>query len=206
MIDRAVAGIWLGQGLKYQVSQWASDWLHPSEWRLPIAAVLAKHGLWLNAAGSLESAIYALRGKFSWDWDPLHGAVDYVKPPIRTLYERSGDCDDAAWLHAQIIEHALGSEGWKARIVSYLSKNFTLSHHFAVGIDPGGGVWPVQPPPASWQPAEIPYVWSYACKNILHAAREVSATYGEEASVVAYDVRDTAWHSVQAWAVPSSQA
>ncbi len=128
---------------------------------------------------------------------------DYVKPPIRTLADGFGDCDEASVVHAQAIDHALGPHGWKARIVSYLASNWMMSHHFAVGIDPAGGVWPVQPPPAKWQPQELEYVWGYACKSVEHAAREVAATYGVR--VVAFDVRDARWRVVTPWQTMETQ-
>lgn len=193
MIAQAIAAVWLGHGVKYRLSEWIAG----AVWRLDFSAVLAKHGLRLNGLTRLEDVIYAFRGRFAWDWDPLHGGGDYVKPPIRTLADKAGDCDDAAFLHAQAIEHALGAHGWRGRIVSYLASPWVMSHHFAVAIDPDGGFWPVQPPPAKWQPQDAEYVWKYACKDAAHAAREVADTYGVR--VVAFDVRDEKWRKVQPW-------
>lgn len=199
MYDRAVAYVWLGLGAKYAASRMASDFAHPGEWTRPIGQVLDDFGVDLRGIRNLPDAIYALRGRFEWDSDPLLGLIDYVKPPARTLAERAGDCEDAAWLHAQVIEHVLGPLGWEGRIVSYLASDWTQSHHFAIAIDPGGGVWPVQPPPAKWQPAIKEYVWRYPRKSAEHAAREVAATYPGGPRVVVMDVRDASWKVKERW-------
>lgn len=206
MIPQFIAAAWLGKGAKYILSRRWSNWRHPGEWDMPIYQVLARHGLKLNGAENIADAIYALRGAFRWDWDPLHGLGDYVKPPYRTLADKRGDCDDAAVVHAQVIAHSLRPIGWKGRIVSYLSgPDWALSHHFAAGVDPQGGIWPVQPPPAEWQDPDGLYVWGHPCESFEQAAIEVADSYSDERRVirpVAFDVRDPHWQTIEPWRRP----
>jgi len=83
--------------------------------------------------------------------------------------------------------------------VSYLAgPDWALSHHFAIGVDPEGQCWPVQPPPATWQSQDLDYVWGHACADPEQAAREVAATYGE-VWPVGFDVRSGSWSIVEKW-------
>lgn len=194
MIPDVVAWAWLGRGVKYEVSRRLAG----AVWHTPFAAVLAKHGIRLKGAASLRDVLDALKGRVSYDWDPFHGAIDYVMPPATTLASGMGDCDDQAWLHACAVEHALGPLGWTAAIVQYLSDPWIYSHHVCAARDRDGKIWAVQPWPAKWQPQDLDPLWPEPFDFYRDLAVGI-ARDGYAARVRAFDVRDTTWRVIEPW-------
>lgn len=193
MIDRVVADFWLARGQKYRLSAWLAG----PDWYLPIEAALAKHQIRLNHVSSLREVVDALRYRVRYEWDGGHGLLDYVRPPIQVLASGKADCEDAAMLTAACAEHALGSLGWKARIVSVLGMPWVSSHHFAAITDSTGAIWVVQPFPSPEQPRDLDPLQPYAFKHYEQAAKEIMATYG--AKVQGFDVRDSRWAVIEKW-------
>jgi hypothetical protein len=162
---------------------------------------LAKHGIHLNGVDSLRGVVDAFRGRVFYEWDLGRGALDYVKPPIVTLNDKQGDCEDLAVLSAQAVEHALGPLGWRAAIVSYLAADFRLSHHVCAATDREGRIWAIQPQPMRGQDADpLP---GFAFRDHGHLARTVASWYGT--SAVAYDVRGPRWNPIQPWRLMETQ-
>jgi len=149
-----IARHWLERGAKYRFSRW----LYRSTWSIPIADALRERGISLEGCCNPHDVAAMIRGRAWHEDDPLWGLVDIVRPPAALLRRaltrgRGGDCDCMAMLHAQAIALALPT--WEVRIVSYLSKPFWFSHHFAVARAPEGRWWVVQPQPAIWQEPDI---------------------------------------------------
>lgn len=205
MIQEIIAGAWLGRGWKYRASEAASERVHPGAWRLPFSQALAKHGISLNGVSTLRETIYAFRGKVFWISDPLWGVMDYVVPPLVTLDHKGDDCDSLAWLHACAVQFALGPSGWRGLIVSYLSDPWVYSHHFCAAVDPKGRVWAVQPQPAKWQPQDLENILPEPYEDFARAAMDVADSYSTDAQrvrVVAFDVRDSYWATIEPWRKP----
>ena len=76
------------------------------------------------AAGGPAAVARATAERVTYARDPLGGLLDYVAAPAVTWARRYGDCDDFAYLTAELLKRA-GVESWLA---SYLSWNVKDSH------------------------------------------------------------------------------
>jgi transglutaminase-like putative cysteine protease len=76
------------------------------------------------AAGGPAAIARATAERVTYANDPLGGLLDYVAAPAVTWARRYGDCDDFAYLTAELLRRA-DVESW---VVSYLSRNVKDSH------------------------------------------------------------------------------
>ncbi len=81
---------------------------------------------WAAAAAAQGTAAIAaaIKERVTYLADPLRGVFDYVAAPAVTWARRYGDCDDFAYLAAELLRRA-GVESWLA---SYLCWNVKDSH------------------------------------------------------------------------------
>lgn len=76
------------------------------------------------AAGGPVAVACATAERVTYANDPLGGLLDYVAAPAVTWARRRGDCDDFAYLTAELLRRA-GVEGW---VASYFCWNVGDSH------------------------------------------------------------------------------
>lgn len=191
MIDRVIGFLWLGKGIKYVISAAR----YPRAWHRPISEALAKHNISIHHATTLRHVVDPFKSRVNWRPDALFQAADTVKPPIILLDEAGDDCDGSSMLWAQAVNFALKDLGFRARIVSYLSNPWHLSHHVCIVTLPTGELQAIQPPPIEGHDGD-PVIDRYF-KTYEHAAREVASWYG--ATVQGFDVRDCYWNVVHKW-------
>ena len=86
------------------------------------------------AAGGPAAVARATAERVTYANDPLGGLLDYVAAPAVTWARRYGDCDDFAYLTAELLKRA-GVECW---IASYLSWNVKDSHVVCLFRDADG--------------------------------------------------------------------
>lgn len=183
---------WLS-GPKYDFSKFLAG----TDWNIDVETALNKYNLSLKDCKTLHDIDMYIRGKIFWLPDPIGQAWDVIYPPIQMLARGGDDCDGTCMFNAESIEHVLSPQGWKAYTASYLADPFTESHHFAIGLDPHGQVWAMQPPPSHeqwnsdprWSPQNPnPYSCVYGpystCNEAVYA---IAAQY--KVKVVWYTIR-----------------
>lgn len=85
-------------------------------------------------AGGPSAIARATAERVEYENDPLGGLLDYVAAPAVTWDRRRGDCDDFAYLSAELLRRA-GLESW---IASYLTRNVKDSHVVCLFRDANG--------------------------------------------------------------------
>lgn len=86
------------------------------------------------AAGGPEAVARATAERVTYKNDPLGGLLDYVAAPAVTWARRRGDCDDFAYLSAELLRRA-GVESW---IAVYFCRKVVDSHVVCLFRDASG--------------------------------------------------------------------
>ncbi|MGD8718696.1 MAG: transglutaminase domain-containing protein [Candidatus Zixiibacteriota bacterium] len=91
---------------------------------------------WARAAAAAgpEAIARAVAERVEYVLDPVRGIVDFVTAPAVTWGRRYGDCDDFAYLSAELCRRA-GLESW---VVSYVCWNVKDSHVVCLYRDGSG--------------------------------------------------------------------
>jgi hypothetical protein len=134
-------GCWWLSGPKYTVSRWVFG----ADWLVGVEAALNKHGRSLKGCHDFESLGLVFAGQDFWKPDPVAQTANVIFPPLALLNREGAACGSWAMAHAQAVNAALGTQGWKAVILSYVADPWPESHHFAAATDPKGQVWAIQP-------------------------------------------------------------
>lgn len=184
MVVNLIGRLWLS-GAKYAFSKARAG----AAWQVKIGAALARYGVSLDGCRDLDDIVRVFSPRWAWLPDPVFQIWDVVYPPELLLARGGDDCDGWAMAHAQAIDHVMAPRGWQARIISVLADPWTVSHHFAVAVDPEGRIWAVQPQPERNQSGDP--VVHRPFTSFAEAASTVMSWYG--AKVVWFDVRHPDW-------------
>lgn len=190
LLADTLARLWLLNGWKYDVSRNLAG----ADWNVNVQDALVQHGLTLNNCNTLDDIANVFRGKWHWLPDPVGQAYDIVYPPVALLRRGGDDCDGWAGCHAQAVEYVLGNHGWQSVIVSYFAEDWTLSHHFALAVDPQKRMWVIQPQPRPQDPQNMQLVFG-PFASVEEATRTVASWYNTKA--MWWDVRTPMWQTTQ---------